>query len=85
MFDGQEYLLETALTADFALLRAHRADTLGNTQYRGTSRNFNGVMASSANVVIMEVEEIVEPGDIDPGAVHTPGLYVDRIVEIEPA
>ena len=82
VFDGREYLLETALTADFALLRAHRADTLGNTEYRGTSRNFNGVMATSANVVIMEVDEIVQPGDIDPGAVHTPGLYVDRIVEI---
>ena len=81
-FDGREYLLETALNADFALLRADRADTLGNTQYRGTSRNFNGVMATSANIVVMEVDEIVEPGDIDPGAVHTPGLYVDRIVKI---
>ena len=81
-FDGRDYLLETALRADFALLRAHRADTMGNIQYRGTSRNFNGVMATSAEVVVMEVEEIVEPGDIDPGAVHTPGLYVDRIVKI---
>ena len=81
-FGGRDYLLETALRADFALLRAHRADTMGNIQYRGTSRNFNGVMATSAEVVIMEVEEIVEPGDLDPGAVHTPGLYVDRIVKI---
>ena len=81
-FDGRDYLLETALRADFALLRAHRADTMGNIQYRGTSRNFNGVMATSAEVVVMEVEEIVEPGEIDPGAVHTPGLYVDRIVKI---
>ena len=81
-FGGRDYLLETALRADFALLRAHRADIMGNIQYRGTSRNFNGVMATSAEVVVMEVEEIVEPGEIDPGAVHTPGLYVDRIVKI---
>lgn len=80
-FGGEDYLLETALTADFALLRAHRADTMGNIQYRGTSRNFNGVMATAADVVIMEVDEIVEPGGIDPDAVHTPGVYVDRIVE----
>ena len=82
VFDGREYLLEHALKADFALLRAHRADTMGNTQYRGTSRNFNGVMATTANVVIMEVDDIVEPGQIDPGAVHTPGIYVNRVVKI---
>lgn len=82
-FDGREYLLESSLKADFALLRAHISDTMGNTQYRGTSRNFNGVMATSANVVIMEVDEVVEPGDIDPGAVHTPGIYVDRVVKIK--
>ena len=81
-FDGREHLLETALKADFALLRAHRSDTLGNTQYRGTSRNFNGVMATAAEVVVMEVDEVVEMGEIDPGAVHTPGIYVDRIVKI---
>ena len=80
-FDGREHLLETALKADFALLRAHRSDALGNTQYRGTSRNFNGVMATAAEVVVMEVDEIVEIGEIDPGAVHTPGIYVDRIVK----
>lgn len=82
VFDGREYLLELALKADFALLRAHRADTMGNTQYKGTSRNFNGVMATTANVVIMEVDEVVEPGEIDPGAVHTPGIYVNRVVKI---
>ena len=80
-FDGREHLLEIALKADFALLRAHRSDALGNTQYRGTSRNFNGVMATAADVVVMEVDEIVELGEIDPGAVHTPGIYVDRIVK----
>ena len=82
-FDGREYLLERALKADFALLKAHRADTMGNTQYKGTSRNFNGVMATTADVVIMEVDEVVEPGEIDPGAVHTPGIYVNRVVKIE--
>ena len=82
VFDGREYLLERALKADFALLRAHRADTMGNTQYKGTSRNFNGVMAATADVVIMEVDDIVEPGQIDPGAVHTPGIYVNRVVKI---
>lgn len=83
VFDGREYLLERSLKADFALLRAHISDTMGNTQYRGTSRNFNGVMATSADVVIMEVDEVVEPGNIDPGAVHTPGIYVDRVVKIK--
>ena len=82
LFDGREYLLERALKADFALLRAHISDTMGNTQYRGTSRNFNGVMTTSADVVIMEVDQVVEPGDIDPGAVHTPGIYVNRVVKI---
>ncbi|MXX53570.1 MAG: 3-oxoacid CoA-transferase subunit A [Dehalococcoidia bacterium] len=83
VFDGREYLLEHSLKADFALLRAHISDTMGNTQYRGTSRNFNGVMATSADVVIMEVDQVVEPGDIDPGSVHTPGIYVNRIVKIQ--
>ena len=83
VFDGREYLLERSLKADFALLRAHISDTMGNTQYRGTSRNFNGVMATSADVVIMEVDKVVEPGEIDPGAVHTPGIYVSRIVKID--
>ena len=83
VFDGREYLLEHSLKADFALLRAHISDTMGNTQYRGTSRNFNGVMATSADIVIMEVDEVVEPGEIDPGAVHTPGIYVSRIVKID--
>lgn len=82
VFNGREYLLEHGLKADFALLRAHISDTMGNTQYRGTSRNFNGVMATSADVVIMEVDQVVEPGEIDPGAVHTPGIYVSRVVKI---
>ena len=79
-FDGREYLLEHALRADFALIRAKRADTYGNLEYIGTSRAFNPVMATAADVTIAEVDEIVEPGGIDPERVGTPGVYVDRIV-----
>lgn len=82
VFNGREYLLEHALKADFALLRGHKADTLGNIIYRGTSRNFNGVMATAAEVTIMEVDEVVEEGALDSHDVHTPALYVNRVVEI---
>ena len=79
-FDGREYILEHALPADFALIRAHKADRLGNLVYRGTSRNFNAIMATAAGVTIAEVDEILEPGELDPEVVITPGLYVQRIV-----
>jgi 3-oxoadipate CoA-transferase alpha subunit len=82
VFNGREHLLEYALKADFALLRGHRADTSGNTVYRGTSRNFNAVMATAAAVTILEVDEVVEVGDLDPEGIHTPGIFVDRVVEI---
>jgi len=82
--DGVEYLLELPLRADFALIKAHRADRLGNLEYRKAGRNFNPVMAAAADVVIAEVEEIVEPGEIDPEAVGTPAVYVDRIVRCAP-
>ena len=82
-FDGREYVLERGLVADFAMLRAHKADTLGNVVYRGTSQTFNAVMATAAKVTIMEVEEVVEPGGLDANAVHTPGIYVNRVVKIE--
>ena len=82
VFDGRECLLEHALSADFALLRAHKADGLGNVVYRGTSRNFNGVMVTAARTTILEVDEIVDPGALDPAAVHTPGIYVKRIVKV---
>ncbi len=81
-FDGREYVMELGLTADFALLRAHLADTLGNVVYRGTSRNFNAVMATAGRVTVMEVDEIVEPGDLDANSIHTPGIYVNRIAKI---
>ena len=79
-FHGRRYLLETGLTADFALIKAWKGDRLGNLIYRKTARNFNPIMATAARVTIAEVEEIVEPGAIDPAHVITPGVYVQRIV-----
>ena len=83
VFDGREHVLELPLKADFALLRGHKADIMGNVVYRGTSRNFNGVMATAAEVTIMEVDEVVEVGELDSHDIHTPGLYVNRVVEIK--
>jgi len=82
-FDGRSYLLERALTADFALVKAWRGDRLGNLVYRKTAQNFNPMMAAAAKITIAEVEELVEPGVIDPDHVRTPGIYVQRIVEGE--
>jgi 3-oxoacid CoA-transferase subunit A len=79
--DGREFLLEMPLHADFALVKAFRGDRLGNLVYRKTARNFNPVMAMAAAVTIAEVEELVEPGEIDPDAVVTPGIFVNRVVE----
>ena len=80
-FDGRKYVLERALTADFALVKAWRGDRFGNLIYRKTARNFNPMMASAAKVTIAEVEELVQPGDIEPDQVHTPGIYVTRILK----
>ncbi|MGH2586899.1 MAG: CoA transferase subunit A [Dehalococcoidia bacterium] len=82
-FDGRRYLLETALTADFALLKAHRADPYGNLTYRGAARNFNVPMATAARTVIVEVDEIVDLGALNPEQIVTPGVYVDRIVHCD--
>ncbi|SFU52444.1 CoA transferase subunit A [Alicyclobacillus macrosporangiidus] len=82
---GQTYVLEYALTADVALIRAHKADRLGNLVYRKTARNFNPVMATAAKLVIAEVDEIVEVGQMDPEVIVTPHLYVDIIVQREGA
>jgi 3-oxoacid CoA-transferase len=76
-------LLETALRADFAFIPAFKADTMGNLVFRRTMRNFNPVFATAAKVVIAEVDEIVEPGEIDPDHVVTPGIYVDRIIKTQ--
>ena len=79
-FDGRWHVLETALHADVALVKAWKADEEGNLVYRMTARNFNPPMAEAGRVTVAEVEEIVTPGEIDPHMVHTPGIYVDRIV-----
>jgi len=82
IIDGKEYLLELPLRADYAFIRAHKADTMGNLVYRGTSRAFNPVMATAADITIAEVEQLVQPGELDPDCIHTPCVYVDRIVLI---
>ena len=79
-FDGQTYILERGLRADLALVKAWKADTHGNLVYRRTARNFNPLAATCGKVTIAEAEIIVEPGEIDPDQVHTPGIYVQRLV-----
>ena len=79
--NGRSYVLEQRIVADFCIIRGHKADTLGNMVYKGTSRNFNPVMATAARTTIVEVDEIVEPGELDPEAIVTPGVFVDRIVK----
>ncbi len=83
VFDGRTYLMETALRADFAFIRSHRADTHGNLIYRRTGRNFHPPFATAADVTIAEVDEIVESGQLDPEAVATPGIFVNRLVRRE--
>jgi 3-oxoacid CoA-transferase subunit A len=80
-FEGRTYLLERALTADFALVKAWKGDRWGNLVYRRTARNFNPVMATAARVTIAEVEELAELGTLDPSTIDTPGIYVTRILE----
>ncbi|MBM3224074.1 MAG: 3-oxoacid CoA-transferase subunit A [Candidatus Tectomicrobia bacterium] len=83
--EGRTYVLEYPLHADYALIRAWKADTLGNLQFRLAQRNFNPIMAMAARITIVEVEnDIVEPGALDPDAIHVPGVYVDRLVRIPP-
>jgi 3-oxoacid CoA-transferase subunit A len=83
VIDGRTCVLELPLKADFAFIKAHVADKWGNLKYRYTAQNFNPVMATAARVVIAEVENIVGVGSLDPNEVHTPGIYVDRIVKGE--
>jgi len=80
VWNGRHTILETALTADFAFVKAWKGDRFGNLVYRKTTRNFNPMMAAAARVTIAEVEHLVEPGDLDPDNIHTPGIYVKRIV-----
>jgi len=81
VIDGRPYVLEMPLKADFALIKAYRGDPLGNLTYRKTARNFNPMMATAAAVTIAEVEELVQPGDLDPDAIVTPGIYVQKILQ----
>jgi 3-oxoacid CoA-transferase subunit A len=80
VFDGEEYVRETWLRADLAIIKAWRADPEGNLMFRKTARNFNPNMATAGKVTVVEVEEIVPEGTFDPDCIHTPGIYVDRIV-----
>jgi len=82
-FDGRMYVLERAITAPFALVKAWKGDRYGNLVYRKTARNFNPMMAAAGRITIAEVEHLVEPGEIDPDHVHTPGIYVQRIIQGE--
>jgi 3-oxoacid CoA-transferase subunit A len=81
-FDGHHYVMERGLVADLAIVHAYRADTEGNLVYRKTARNFNPPMATAAKVTVAEVEQLVQPGDINPDHIVTPGIYVQRIVHV---
>ena len=82
-FDGRTYIMERALTADFAFVKAWKGDKWGNLVYRKTARNFNPMMATAAKITIAEVEHLVEPGELDPDLIHTPSVYVKRIFQGE--
>ncbi len=79
--NGETYVLETGLVADLAIVKAWRGDTEGNLIYRKTARNFNPMMASAGRVTVAEVEQLVEPGQLDPDQIHTPGIFVQRIIQ----
>ena len=81
VFAGKSYVMEEAIKGDYAFIKAWKADRLGNVQFRFAAQNFNGAMARNAKMTIVEAENIVEPGDIDPVAVHVPGIYVHRVIQ----
>ncbi|MEG0819647.1 MAG: CoA transferase subunit A [Brevundimonas sp.] len=80
-FDGRDYVMETGLVADLAIIKAWKADERGNLVFRKTARNFNPMMATAGKVTVVEVEEIVPTGSLDPDHIHTPGVYVDRLIQ----
>jgi 3-oxoacid CoA-transferase subunit A len=80
-FDGADYVMERGLTADLAIIKAWKGDSEGNLVYRKTARNFNPVMATAGRVTVAEVEILVAPGELPPDSIHTPGIYVDRIIQ----
>lgn len=81
VFGGKPHILEAALTADFAIVKAWKGDRYGNLIYKGTARNFNPVMAMAGKITVVEVEELVEPGELDPNFIHTSGVFVQRIFQ----
>ncbi len=83
VFNGKPHILETALTADFAFVKAWKGDTEGNLIYKGTARNFNPLMAMAGKITVAEVEELVPAGELDPNEIHTPGIFVQRIFQGE--
>ncbi|MAT50234.1 MAG: succinyl-CoA--3-ketoacid-CoA transferase [Porticoccaceae bacterium] len=80
-FNGRKYILEESIKGDFAIVKAWKADRYGNAIYRHTAQNFNPMAATAGKITVMEVEEIVEPGELDPTQVQTPGIYVDRLIQ----
>tara|TARA_B100001250_G_scaffold332581_1_gene298027 strand:- start:248 stop:949 length:702 start_codon:yes stop_codon:yes gene_type:complete len=80
-FNGKKHILEKALVADFAFVKAWKGDTAGNLIYRGTARNFNPLMAMAGKITVAEVEELVQEGELDPNQIHTPGIFVQRILQ----
>ncbi len=82
-FSGRHYVMETGLFADLAVVHAYKADTEGNLVFRKTARNFNPMMATAAKTTVVQVEHLVEPGEIDPDHIHTPGIFVKRIVKLK--
>jgi len=80
-FNGRDYILEEAITGDFAIVKAWKADKFGNLVFRKTARNFNPMAATAGKITVVEVEIIVEPGEIDPDEIHTPGIYVNRLIQ----
>lgn len=80
-FNGRKYILEESITGDFAIVKGWKADWYGNVIYRNTAQNFNPAVATAGRITVVEVEEIVPPGELDPNQIHTPGIYVDRLIQ----
>lgn len=80
-FNGRKYILEESIVGDFAIVRGWKADRYGNVIYRHTAQNFNPMAATAGKITVVEVEEIVEPGELEPSQIHTPGIYVDRLIK----
>jgi len=80
-FSGRQYIMEESITGDFAIVKGWKADKFGNVVYRHTAQNFNPLAATAGKITVVEVEEIVEPGELEPSQIHTPGIYVDRIIQ----